>query len=406
MSRPEGSRKVNSMILLFTITYMVSYITRINFGAVITEMTAQTGMTKSMLSAAVTGSAVTYGLGQLLSGYAGDRISPKRLVFLGLSVAAVMNFLILFCTSHIQLTAVWCVNGLAQAFLWPPMVKLMADMFSEHDYKRATTMVSWGSSFGTIVVYLGAPLIIVLSGWRGVFAAAFLAGAVMAFVWQKCCNEPGRGEEKQREAEASGEKLSVKAVLPLVALIMMGIILQGALRDGVTTWMPSYISETYHLGSAVSILTGVALPVFSIVSVRLACAIYEKGKGNPVKYGGLIFGAGALSALVLTFVSGYSAVASVLCFALLIGCMYAVNLMLISMVPPFFQKYGKISTVSGLLNSCTYIGSALSTYGIALLSEQAGWKTTAFVWFLIALSGTVVCLLGSHIWDRKMGQTQ
>ena len=94
MDKLTDKKKINATIFLFALTYMVSYMTRINLGAVITEIVARTGMTKTMLSAAVTGSAITYGLGQLISGYIGDRVSPKRLVFLGLLVTAVMNLLI------------------------------------------------------------------------------------------------------------------------------------------------------------------------------------------------------------------------------------------------------------------------------------------------------------------------
>ena len=194
----------------------------------------------------------------------------------------------------------------------------------------------------------------------------------------------------------------MKRVVPLVALIMFGIVLQGALRDGVTTWMPSYISETYHLGSEISILTGVALPVFSIVSMHLARKLYEKMPDNPIRCAAYIFGVGAFSALILTFVSGGSAAGSVLCSALLTGSMYGANLMLVTMVPPFFRKFGAISTVSGLLNSCTYVGSALSTYGFALLSDRAGWGRTVQLWFVIAFLGTVVCALCSRLWRRKM----
>ena len=44
----------------------------------------------------------------------------------------------------------------------------------------------------------------------------------------------------------------------MLAIIMLAIMMQGILRDGITTWMPSYISETFHLASSVSILTGIA----------------------------------------------------------------------------------------------------------------------------------------------------
>lgn len=402
MCKLTDKKSIRAMTLLLTVTYMVSYMTRLNFGAIIAEMVEQTGMTKGMLSAAVTGSAVTYGLGQLLSGYIGDRMSPKRLVLGGLLVTAGMNLLLLFCSGHVQMTAVWCVNGLAQAFMWPPMVRLMVRLFSDEDYKKTATMVSLGGSFGTIAVYLGAPLLILLFGWRAVFAVSAAAGAVMAFFWQRCCREPEYVGKGQKQEEEAGKKSSILAIWPLVLLVMLAIVLQGALRDGVTTWMPSYISETYRLGSEISILTGVALPIFSVVGVKCAGFLYEKAFQNPLTCAGLIFGAGAGFALALTFVSGRSTAGSVACSAVLTGCMYGANLMLVSMVPPFFQKYGKISTVSGLLNSCAYVGSALSTYGIALLSEHAGWTATVFVWFVTALAGTGLCFAGAYIWKRKI----
>ena len=329
MSKLTDKKSIRNMTLLLTVTYMVSYMTRLNFGAVIAEMVEQTGMTKGMLSAAVTGSAVTYGLGQLLSGYIGDRVSPKRLVLGGMLVTAAMNILVPFCGSYRQMMAVWCVNGLAQAFMWPPMVRLMVGLFSDSDYKSAATMVSLGGSFGTVLIYLGSPLLIWLSGWQAVFAVAAAAGILMAFFWQRCCHEPmsdraasdkkgdflspasdekdgslsdGSGDDEKRQkrepgGDGAGEKCRKASVLdiwPLVLLVMFSIILQGALRDGVTTWMPSYISETYRLGSEISILTGVALPIFSILGVKGAGILYGKVFRNPLTCAGLIFGAGAV----------------------------------------------------------------------------------------------------------------
>ncbi len=398
MEKLTDRKKINATIFLFTVTYMVSYMTRINLGAVITEIVAQTGMTKTMLSAAVTGSAITYGAGQLLSGSIGDRVSPKRLVLLGLLMTTAMNMLILACRNYIQMTAVWCVNGLAQAFMWPPIVKLMVGLFSQSDYQRASTMVSWGSSFGTIAIYLLSPLLIMAASWKLLFAVTAFCGLVMAVCWNRFCEEPAFEKPGKPGQAASVDRKDAKLFTPLLAAIMFAIVLQGALRDGVTTWMPSFVSETFRLSSEVSILSGVCLPVFSIVSLRLALALYERMPGKPLHCAALIFSLGAGAALVLALVSGGSPVASVVCMALLTGSMHGVNLMLICMVPPFFQRHGNISTVSGILNSCTYIGSAISTYGIALLSESAGWQTTALVWFLIAAVGAAVCAVCSRVW--------
>ena len=388
--------RVTRIAVLFTLMYMISYITRINYGAIISEMVTDTGYTKDLLSLALTGSFITYGAGQIVSGIFGDRFSPKRLLSVGLGVSVLMNVLIPFCSSSPYLMlAVWCVNGFAQAFMWPPLVRLMTVLLSEEDYKKVSVKVSLGSSIGTIVVYLVAPLCISLMGWRWVFFFSALCGIVMLVFWQIFGVDAQKTVAKKREEQSGSAPAEKKGLLffLLMAGIMLPIVLQGMLRDGVTTWMPSYISETYDLGNAVSILTGVVLPIFSILCFELASFIYRKKLKNPMVCAGLFFGIGFLSAVVLNFVSGSGAILSVLFSALLTGCMHGVNLILICMIPAFFKGSGKVSTVSGVLNSCTYVGSALSTYGIALLSEKIGWSFTLAVWAGIAALGTAVCFL-------------
>ena len=46
---------------LFMTAYMVSYLTRINFGAIIVEMVDSTGFSRSELSIAITAAFFTYG---------------------------------------------------------------------------------------------------------------------------------------------------------------------------------------------------------------------------------------------------------------------------------------------------------------------------------------------------------
>ena len=86
MTKLQTKSEINKLAALFAITYMVSYITRINYGAVISEMVLSTNMLKSQLSMAVTGSFVSYGLGQIVSGVCGDKFSPKKLIFPALTI--------------------------------------------------------------------------------------------------------------------------------------------------------------------------------------------------------------------------------------------------------------------------------------------------------------------------------
>lgn len=233
MEKLETKRQVNGLVLLLALTYMISYITRVNFGAVVSEMAEVTGFSKSMLSMSLTGSFITYGTGQIICGIMGERISPKKMVTIGLLLTIGMNCLIPLCQDPYQMLAVWCVNGFAQAFMWPPMVRMMATLLSADDYKCAVGKVSWGSSVGTILIYLLSPLVIMTVGWKGVFFGAAALGAIMLVIWNRKAQELRTAEKNVKQTAAKG---SAKILFsPLVLCVMIPIVLQGMLRDGVTT---------------------------------------------------------------------------------------------------------------------------------------------------------------------------
>ena len=389
--------------ILFVCVYMVSYITRISYSAIVSEMAAATGNAASTLGLALTGSAITYGTGQILCGIVGDRVSPKRMIGVGFLIVTLMNLLIPFCKSSAPMIAIWCVNGFAQAFMWPPLVRMMTALFDESGYRLVSTRVSYGSSLGTIVVYLAAPLLISLLGWRSVFFSASAAGAVMLVLWLLLAPELPPSASREREAaarEVVGEKGRFAFFSPVVIGIMLAIAFQGMLRDGVTTWMPSYISETFGMSRAASILTGVVLPLFAILCFWLAARLHERFFRNPVTCATVFFGMATLSALLLYLLDGRLAAVSVILSALLTGCVHGVNLMLICMIPPAYRARGNVSTVSGVLNSCTYVGSAISTYGIARIAEVGGWSLSLLAYLLISTVGTLICALCTRPWSK------
>lgn len=396
----QDKKQISRLAWILTITYMISYTTRINYGAIVSEMVTALQIPKSRLSMALTGSFITYGAGQIISGIIGDRFSPKKLVLYGLLTTAGMNCLLPLCQNEYQMLGVWCVNGLAQAFMWPPMVRIMATLLSEEEYNKASVKVSCGASFGTIVVYLVSPIIIFLSGWKGVFYFSAASGVVMAAVWSRYAYDVDK--ENKNPGKSERQKNNHLLFSPLMICIMAAIVFQGMLRDGITTWMPSYISETYNLSNIISILTGVTIPIFTIICLQLTSKLYSKVFTSPVLCAGMLFGLGMISALVLNLLTGQNAVLSVAFSALFTACMHGVNLLLLCMVPSAFKKLGNVSTVSGVLNACTYIGSALSTYGIALISESYGWNCTLMIWLIIAVAGTMLCFVCVKPWKDKI----
>ncbi len=390
----------NKLILLFSLAYMVSYMTRINYGAVISEMESDIGFSKQLLSMAVTGSFITYGSGQIISGILGDKLSPKKLLLAGLTVTALMNLILPFCASPYLMTVIWSVNGFAQAFMWPPLVKLMVKFFRREEYSRASVSVLYASNIGTIIIYLLSPIIISLLSWKGVFWFSALCGFLMMFVWIKFC--PNVRAVNKSTSEKAVKIKSSKIFTSAFFVLAMSIIICGILRDGVATWMPSLVSESFNLSNSLGILTGAVLPIFGMVCYNFALALYRKKFKNPVMCAGIIFLIGVLSSVVLWLMLDKNAIVSVVAISLLNGAMHGVNLMLIGMLPSFYSKTSKVSTVSGILNAFVYIGSAVSTYGIALLTENYGWGTTVFVWFILSILGTAICFSVANKWKNKV----
>lgn len=403
MNNKSSYRK---MVVLFTLLYLMSYVTRINYSAVISEISEAEQLKKSLLSLALTGSFITYGGGQLLSGFMGDRIQPKIPISCALLTTICTNLLIPICQSPYQMTAVWCVNGLAQAFMWPPLVRIMTELFNEHEYSRACELVSMGSSVGTIFVYVTAPIVIAVSGWRMVFVLCALLAVCMLIWWIKTCPKVENAPVQKVQADSTAQKIMPGGLIAVVAIVMISIILTGALREGVNTWMPSYISETYGLQNEISILSGAIMPLFSMMCFHIATQLYRKKFKNPMVCAGVMFLSGLIATTLLSLTASKNALLSVLCFALLIGSMHGVTLILTCMVPAHFKQFGNISFISGLLNSCAYVGAALSTYGIAVLCENSGWAFTIGVWCMIALLGVVLCFVVAKQYGKKIMNNQ
>lgn len=397
-----NNKNSNKLTALCSAAYFVSYLTRVNFAAVIAAIIAAGDVDKTTAGAVTTVGFITYGVGQLISGKLGDIINPKKLMFVGFILTALMNFSIPFCSSGTAMCIVWGVNGFAQSLMWPPMVKIMKSAMTNERYDKGCVAVSWGSTGATILIYLISPLIIKLTSWKGVFFVNSSAAIIMSAVWwiliTKIEKETGiyypvvsdkKGKKKEKK------KLTASMCLPLLAFTMLAIFLQGSLRDGVTTWVPTYISEVFKLDSGKSILSGVIVPVFSLASIQLTSIIYNKMGKKPYKCAGTMFVVSVVSTGLLALFNDKSVILTIVLCALCVGCMHGINLILVCMLPAIYADEDNMSTLSGTLNFTTYVGSAASTYGFALLSESLGWGGTIYIWLGISALGTVMCIFGA-----------
>lgn len=399
MSRKQTS----ALIWLCSLVYFVSYVGRINLAATLVEVTASGFAATHTAALALTLSSITYGAGQVVSGWMGDRFKPQHLILCGFTLTGLVNLFVSLLPNGALLPVLWAVNGFAQSLMWPPLVVIVSACLNEADYQKAIVRVSWGSSFGTIAVYLLTPVLLPLAGLRSVFLLSALLALSMGLVWATVFRRTyaiyvPAGQSGKRTASDEASLRMDRTGMVLIAFILLAILLQGILRDGVSNWMPTLMADTFRLSSSASILTGVILPLFSLVSYQLTSYVHSRWLRSEMACAGVIFGAGALAALVLYAANASSMLLSLLCLALLAASMHGVNLLLVCITPRQFARYGRTGLISGVLNSATYAGSALSGYGMALFSGAFGWHATIGLWLWVALAGAAVCFAINPKW--------
>ncbi|MFQ9871695.1 MAG: MFS transporter [Oscillospiraceae bacterium] len=410
-------RVMSIFFLVCWVAYFSSYLGRLNFSASITEIVSQNVLNKSQAGLIGTAFFCSYGAGQLFSGILGDKVSSKFMVFTGLTASAVVN-VVMGCTSSATVMIVlWLFNGFAQSLTWSPIVKIFADRLPRRQCVRACVNISTSMAAGTLGAYLMSAGCIALMGWRSVFFAGALLMVLVALLWfisitkiERHADQKGfleaEEDEPSQEGDPAPKKPSVAAGQPIgKILIASGLVFlpqpsswRGSSRTG-HHLTPTYISEVFHLLRGLDSGDNPAAH-WNLAGVYVADYLKDKVFHDELLTSGTLFLATIASLIILILFGKYSVILATLMLAVTTSAMLGINTMIIGLIPLYFARANRVSTVTGLLNALAYLGSAISTYGFGALSEYAGWNMTIVVWCLVAALGIVACLMGRRIWNR------
>ena len=402
-------REKRGSVILFCAAYFAAYVIRHCYAAALVEIIADLEITRSLAGVAVTGAFITYGAGQFVSGYLGDRMSPQRLFLLGFGAASAINVLIA-CIPDIRfMNVAWIVSGFFHSLVWAPLVRIVSHTFPvESEYRLAIRRVAQCAYAGTVATYLLAAWFVSALSWRALFLLTGVGGLAFSALWY--------GKTKDLKIGPAGPKaLSRQSVEPLplkmwllsgivpVLLVVIGI---GCLRDGIATWMPVYMMDVFHFGSSLSILTSVVLPVCAILAVEITSARTGAG-ANIVRGTGWLMAGSAALAVVLRLSFAHTAVWDMCLMGLICCCLRGASFLLTSLLPRYYERYGKVSLMSGVANGSLYIGSAAATYLLAVIADRYGWDLNIAAWALISLACVLLCLTAQRSWkaftDRASG---
>lgn len=391
--------------LICWVGYFSTYVCRLNFSAVIPELQAGNVFSETRIAAVSSVFFIFYGIGQFISGLVGEHLDTRKMVFYGLFVSAVCNIGIFFVHTYAVLLILWALNGAAQSMVWSPILKIASLNFDDASRTKFGIDMSTTVPIGTLLSYLISLVTLAFLPWHYVFLTCGLFELAVAVLWG--ITTKGRFQTK------SPKTVSENAVPPMparqitkialqsgVLLLMIPIVIQGTLKDSVTQWVPSFFAGTFGSGTSFSLLLTMLLPIVNVTGAYLAKALNRKLK-NEITTSMVFFGISMLFLALLRLCGTRSIVLSLISMAAVTNCMFAVNVMLITLVPLRFAKTGRVSTIGGLLNAVAYIGcGALNLLAGKLLELGGGWNALFVLWIALALAAVLVSAVCIPLWRK------
>lgn len=408
-SRLTTAGQGRRLFLLSWLAYAAAYVGRYNYSAVMSAITAEGTLSLSAAGAVSTGYFVCYAAGQILCGILSQKCSPFGMIPLGLVLSAGCNFGMGFAPAEVM-PLLWAANGLFQAMVWPPIVRLFAECMPFEQQDSACVSINSTTPAGTLGAYAVSAAALALAGWRMAFWTCGVLMLAAAGLWTLGSAPLCRAAQKAPAAGAGPavRKTGAGAARSLLpGLFAAGLIwlvapamLHGGLKDGVTSWVPSMIQSNFGSSPAFSAAVSMVLPLVNLTGAYLAGWLDRRVFRNEVKTSAALLGLALACLLALPAAVEASLLVSVVLLAATTALMLGVNTMFINVMPVRIGRSSGAAVLSGSLNAITYLGAAIATWGIGAAAEGFGWGAVFVLWAAMAGTALAVCLLLARPWRR------
>jgi OPA family glycerol-3-phosphate transporter-like MFS transporter len=392
-----------SLPLLCWLVYFAANLGRLNLSVNISAVSAAEGISKDELGLMASLFFFAYGGGQLLSGIIAERVRPGLLVGLGIFFTGAANLAVALSNGVRIMQICWFLNGAAQSFLWIPMLRILAENLPKRACVRACVHINATGPAGMFCAYGISAVSLYVSGWRmSFFASAFIilcAAALWALWFLKNALRENRREAPSGGPPNPAARWPLRRLGPCLAFLAGAACLHGILKDGVGTWLPAYLVDTFAVSASHSAALALALPLFNLAGVYTAHYLNRMIFKNEIDCSLLFFAAVLAALLALVFVPGHIAF-SFFGLGLVTAAMTAINTLFITLIPLRFTRTGRVAIVTGLLNTSTYIGSGAAGYGFGRMAEHLSWNAIVLAWCGTAAAAVAVCLAARGAWAR------
>lgn len=402
-----SEKKQNMLIILCWMMYTAAYFGRYSYQSNITLIMQDFGTDHASAGLVSTFFFFAYGIGQVINGCL-CRHYPMRYIF---PVAALcssgLNLAFYIGVPFAAVKYMWLVNGLIQSIFWTSLIQILSRHLDRDHLPRAILVMSTTTTVGTLLTYAFSSCFSAIGQYRLSFLAAVIIMSAIGITWffayayltrDAAC--PPKAVPSAPSETTSRGRIRMAAMVLIVMLALMAV-LDNLVKDGLQTWVPTILKETFGMTPSQAILLSLILPIFGVFGAAFSTVLHKKIK-NYVLLCSVLFAMSTLCIAVIIATMSLSFLPILLGFGLVVLCMHAINNVITSMVPLYMREEIDSGKLAGILNGACYLGSTIASYGLgAVVDATAGWNAVFYL-FLILSSFAVLAGLVYTAVSRKI----
>jgi len=338
---------------------------------------------------------VGYALFCFVGGFAADRIGPKNVFTLAMTVWSVFCGLTAAATGLVSLLVVRVIFGMGEGPFGSAANKLVSNWFPRHEQASAVGMANAGQPLGAALAGPIVGMLAVSLGWRTSFVVIAAIGLIWTLGWVLLATD--RAEQHRWLDEAARSKLarakankSMEAALPLSTYLRRPAILATAfaffgyayILYFFLSWFPSYLTMAHHLSiqkmgvvNAIPWLVG----FIGLASGGFVCDAIFRFTGNALFARKLVLVGSLIIAACCVALAGIvtGVVAVVALMAITVFFMYLTASSYWAIILDTVEE-GRVGGVSGFVHLIANLAGIVAPAVTGYLVEWTGSFTSAF----------------------------
>jgi sugar phosphate permease len=178
-------------LALLVIAGVVNYIDRATLAVANPLIREELGLSIADMGYLLSAFLWAYAFSQLPTGAIVDRLGPRLLLSMGLSLWSLAQLLGGLVQSFTQFFGARVLLGLGEAPQFPTGARVVRDWFNQRDRGLATGVFNCASSLGTAIAVPLLTYLMLSFGWRAMFVIMGIAGLIVAAFWYLLYRNPG-----------------------------------------------------------------------------------------------------------------------------------------------------------------------------------------------------------------------